>query len=82
MKTFPESVISCMPVGGVPEETSLRVEHLGETWIVENCLGASVGDAEDREEAIKLARTISQAQEVSSICVHSLDGSVECTYCT
>ena len=67
--------------GGTPEETCLRVEHLGECWIVENCMGESVGDAPEREEAIELARMALLAQEASSICVHALDGSVECTLC-
>lgn len=67
--------------GGTPEETCLRVEHLGECWIVENCMGESVGDAAEREEAIELARMAVEAQEASSICILALDGSVERTLC-
>ena len=67
--------------GGTPEETCLRVEHLGECWIVENCMGESLGDAAEREAAIELARLALEAQDASCICVHTLDGSVEQTLC-
>ena len=64
-------------ISGTPEHTVLRVKRLGSQWIVENYLGASVGEASDRDTAITLARQCCDAQEASLIAVLSETGDME-----
>lgn len=48
-------------------------------WIVENGLGESVGDADDRDAAIQIARDQARSQHASGISVLNEDGSVDQT---
>ena len=64
-------------ISGTPEHTVLRVKRLAGQWIVENYLGASVGEASDRTAAIALARQCCDAQEASLIAVLSGTGEME-----
>jgi hypothetical protein len=62
---------------GTPEHTALRVKRLGGQWIVENCIGVCVGEAGQREEAILLARTVSDTHQASLIAVLGENGEIE-----
>lgn len=64
---------------GTPEETSLTVKRLGDTWIVENGLGESVASAKDCDSAIQKAREVAPAQRASGISVLDADGAVQKT---
>lgn len=64
-------------ISGTPEHTVLRVKRLGGQWIVENYLGASVGEAGDRAAAIVLARQACDAHDASLIAVLSETGEME-----
>jgi hypothetical protein len=65
---------------GTPEETSLIVRLLEKKWIVENGLGESVGEAEDRDAAVEIARDQARNQRASGISVLNEDGSVDQTF--
>lgn len=62
---------------GTPEETSLTVKRLGDTWVVENGLGESVADAPDCEGAVHKAREWVTAHGASGISVVGDDGAVQ-----
>lgn len=64
---------------GTPEETSLTVKCMGDTWIVENGLGESVASARDCEGAIQKARQVAPAQRASGISVLNSGGTVQNT---
>ena len=55
---------------------SLHIHPLGEHWEVESD-AATPGQAENRSEAIELAKELAARTEISKIAVHTSDGSVE-----
>jgi len=66
---------------GTPQRFSLTVRLLGGEWIVESAIGACLGSAPHREQAIALARNAAAEQDASCISVLSADGDVEQTVC-
>jgi hypothetical protein len=64
-------------ISGTPEHTVLRIKRLAGQWIIENYLGACVGEAADRAAAITLARQCCDAQEASLIAVLGETGEME-----
>ncbi len=73
-----EPTLSAVAVlSGTPEHTVLRVKRLAGQWIVENYLGASVGEASDRATAITLARQACDTCDASLIAVLSETGDME-----
>jgi hypothetical protein len=61
------------------ENKSLHVLRLTERWVVEKDDGTSVGEAEDQESAVALARENAHRAGASEIAIHSEDGEVEKT---
>ena len=61
------------------ENKSLHILRLTGHWVIEKDDGTSVGEAEDREAAIALARESAQREGASEIAIHSEDGQVEKT---
>ena len=58
------------------ENKSLHVLRLTELWVVEKDDGTSVGEAEDQESAVALAKENARGEGASEIAIHSEDGEV------
>ncbi len=73
-----EPTLSAVAVlSGTPEHTVLRVKRMAGQWIVENYLGACVGEASERDDAIAQARKACDTCEASLIAVLSETGDME-----
>lgn len=61
------------------ENKSLHVLRLTGRWVIEKDDRTSVGDADDREGAIALAKENAHREGASEIAIHREDGQVEKT---
>ena len=59
------------------EPKALHVSPTGENWEVEKESGASVAQAETKEEAIEAAQEAASEEGASEIIIHTADGRVE-----
>lgn len=62
-----------------PENMSLHVLRMSGRWVIEKGDGTTVGEAENQEEAIALARDSAQREGASEIAIHGEDGQIEKT---
>ncbi len=60
---------------GSPQKGAVHVNPIGENWEVESDAG-TLGQAETKEEAVELAKTLAKETGAPKVTVHESDGSI------